>query len=78
MRQAVNAKQGRISELRSLYRRTGSMESVVERCKQWGVSPPTIRDYTKQVIDDLTKNEIKRRKLIIAQRMSKTFSTNYD
>ncbi len=71
MRQAEFRKQVRISELRKLFLRTKTIESLVERCKQWDVSAPTIRDYIKHVVDDLTENEIKRRRKIIAQRMDK-------
>ena len=69
MRQATKVRHGRIVELRNLYLKTKTIESLVNRCNQLGVSAPTTRDYIKQVVEDLTNNEIKRRRKIIAQKM---------
>lgn len=66
----MRVKQARIIELRQIFRKYGTKESLVQRCKQWGVSAPTIANYIQQVHDDLEKVEIKKRRIIIAQRMS--------
>ncbi len=64
-----NTKHIRIAELRSLFLRTRTRESLVEKCKQWRVSSTTTNNYINQVCEDLEKIEIAKRRLIIKQKM---------
>lgn len=60
----------RIVELRNLFLKTNTRESLVEKCKQWKVSMTTTNNYIKQVCEDLEKSEIEKRKLIISYRIA--------
>jgi len=69
MRQIVSVKHNRIVELRKIFLKTGTKESLVQRCQEWGISIPTTANYIQQVHDDFEKNEINKRKKIIAERI---------
>ena len=69
MKQNVRIKQARIVELRQIFRKYGTRESLVKRCKEWGVSIPTTNNYINQIREDFEKIEIAKRKIIIAQRL---------
>jgi len=57
-----NAKYARIVELRNLFLKTGTRESLVARCKQWGVSNTTINNYIQEVYEDFKRIEDARQK----------------
>lgn len=69
--QSQQIKHIRIIELRNIFLRTNTRESLVERCKQWNVSMTTTNNYIKQVCEDLEKVEIEKRRSIIRYRMVK-------